>query len=342
MKSIILNEPGSFERTTCEDPGKPGSGEARIRIEKIGICGTDLHAFRGRQPFFAYPRILGHELGVVVEAVGEGVKNVKTGDLCAVEPYLNCGTCVACCVGKTNCCTSLSVLGVHIDGGMREAILVPSTKLHVSNKLQTEQLALVETLGIGAHAVDRTEPQADEKVLVIGAGPIGLSVLQFAAVSGADIALLELNPDRMAFAKAQFGINTCLSSLDTSLKEVEAWTDGDLPTAVFDATGSPSSMASAFSYVANGGRLTFVGLVQADITFNDPEFHRKEMTLRASRNARSEDFARIITLIESGDVDTKPWITHRAGYDDFVEAFPSWLEPETGVVKAILELDREA
>jgi 2-desacetyl-2-hydroxyethyl bacteriochlorophyllide A dehydrogenase len=342
VKSIILNEPGSFERITCDDPGKPGPGEARIRIEKIGICGTDLHAFRGRQPFFAYPRILGHELGVVVEDVGEGVENVKPGDRCAVEPYLNCGTCVACHVGKMNCCTSLSVLGVHIDGGMREAILVPSTKLHVSNKLQVEQLALVETLGIGAHAVDRTQPKPGEKVLVIGAGPIGLSVLQFAAVSGADIALLELNPDRMAFAKAQFGINTCFSSLDTALEEVVAWTDGDLPTAVFDATGNPASMESAFSYVANGGRLTFVGLVQADITFNDPEFHRREMTLLATRNARSEDLARIITLIESGDVDTKPWITHRAGYDDFVEAFPTWLEPEAGVVKAMLELDREA
>jgi len=339
VKSITLNAPGDFVRTTCDDPGHPGPGDARVRIQKIGICGTDLHAFRGRQPFFEYPRILGHELGVVVESVGQGVANLGAGDRCAVEPYLNCGACVACRAGKTNCCTSLKCLGVHTDGGMRESIIVPASKLHASQKLQTQQLALVETLGIGAHAVDRTQPKAGEKVLVIGAGPIGLSVIQFATVAGADVALLELNPDRMAFATGQFGIETGLGSLDTALEEVAAWTGGDLPTAVFDATGNPDSMASAFGYVANGGRLTFVGLVQADITFNDPEFHRREMTLLASRNARSEDFTRIISLIESGDVNTQPWITHRAGYDDFVEAFPGWLDPGAGVVKAMLEMD---
>jgi 2-desacetyl-2-hydroxyethyl bacteriochlorophyllide A dehydrogenase len=222
---------------------------------------------------------------------------------------------------------------------MRESIIVPASKLHSSAKLETQQLALVETLGIGAHAVDRTQPTQGEKVLVIGAGPIGLSVIQFATVAGADVALLELNPDRMAFATEQFGIKTGLSRLGTALEEIVAWTNGDLPTAVFDATGNPGSMASAFGYVANGGRLTFVGLVQANITFNDPEFHRREMTLLASRNARSEDFTRIISMIESGNVDTQPWITHRAGYDDFVEAFPGWLKPEARVVKAMLELD---
>ncbi|MEE2753103.1 MAG: zinc-binding alcohol dehydrogenase family protein, partial [Candidatus Latescibacterota bacterium] len=330
---------GGFVRTTCDDPGKPGPGRARIQIEKIGICGTDLHAYRGRQPFFEYPRILGHELGVVVMSVGPDVTNVSLGDRCAVEPYLNCGNCVACRAGKTNCCNSLQCLGVHTDGGMRESIIVPASKLHSSAKLETQQLALVETLGIGAHAVDRAQLTQGEKVLVIGAGPIGLSVIQFATVAGADVALLELNPDRMAFATEQFGIKTKLPRLGTALEEIVAWTNGDLPTAVFDATGNPGSMASAFGYVANGGRLTFVGLVQANITFNDPEFHRREMTLLASRNARSEDFTRIISMIESGNVDTQPWITHRAGYDDFVEAFPGWLEPEARVVKAMLELD---
>ena len=338
MKSITLNEPGQFVRSTCEDPGRPGPGMARIQIDKVGICGTDLHAFRGRQPFFMYPRILGHELGVVVTEVGDGVDSVQPGDRCAVEPYLNCGTCVACRAGKTNCCTQLEVLGVHVDGGMRDTILFPAHKLHTSKQLETQQLALVETLGIGAHAVDRAQPESGEKVLVIGAGPIGLSVIQFAAVRGPDITLLELNPSRGDFAREQFGIKRVLNDLDTVQDELVAWTDGDLPTAVFDATGNGDSMMSAFQYVANGGRLTLVGLIQGDITFNDPEFHRREMTILASRNARSEDFKRIIELIESGKVDTSPWITHRAGYDDFVESFPSWLEPESKVVKAMLSL----
>ena len=339
MKSITLIEPGRFTLSHCDDPGDPGPGMARIAIDKVGICGTDLHAFRGRQPFFDYPRILGHELGVVVESVGDGVDNVSAGDRCAVEPYLSCGTCVACRAGKTNCCTGLRVLGVHVDGGMKEAIHFPAAKLHPSTTLETRQLALVETLGIGAHAVDRAQPDRGEKVLVIGAGPIGLSVMQFASVAGAEIALLELSPERGAFARAQFGVGRVLSDPDTALEDLESWTDGDLPTAVFDATGNPKSMASAFRYVANGGRLTFVGLVQGDITFSDPEFHRREMTILASRNSRSEDFERIIRLVESGEVDTDPWITHRADYDGFVEAFPGWLDPEAGVVKAILEFD---
>tara|TARA_A100001037_G_scaffold303888_1_gene339069 strand:+ start:994 stop:2022 length:1029 start_codon:yes stop_codon:yes gene_type:complete len=342
VKSITLKEPGSFELTTSADPGDPGEGMARIRIDKVGICGTDLHAFRGRQPFFEYPRILGHELGVVVEAVGPDVDGIAVGDRCAVEPYLNCGTCIACRAGKENCCTQLRVLGVHIDGGMRESIVVPASKLHRSETLQTQQLALVETLGIGAHAVDRTQPGQDEKVLVIGAGPIGLSVIQFAKVRGADVALLELNPDRGAFAREQFGITTLLRDLDTALRDLEEWTDGDLPTAVFDATGNPASMRSAFSCVASGGRLTFVGLVQDEISFSDPEFHRREMTILASRNARSDDFRRIVSLIESGDVNTEPWITHRSDYDGFVEAFPGWLDPEARVVKAMLDLGGSA
>ncbi len=338
MKTITLNKPGQFSLTSCDDPGEPGAGMARLAIDKIGICGTDLHAFRGRQPFFEYPRILGHELGVVVESVGPGVTDIQPGDRCAVEPYLNCGTCVACQAGKTNCCTSLSVLGVHIDGGMKESILYPTEKLYPSETLETQQLALVETLGIGAHAVDRARPQKDEKVLVIGAGPIGLSVIQFALVTGADVAVLELIPDRRQFVQDQLGIPTVFGDLETVPDALEGWTDGDLPTLVFDATGNPKSMAAAFGYVANGGRLTLVGLVQGDITFNDPEFHRREMTILASRNARSEDFRRIIRLIESGEVDTGPWITHRTGYAGFIEAFPTWLEPEAGVVKAMLDL----
>jgi len=338
MKTIILEEPGSFARIETEPPAEPGPGEAAVSVLRVGICGTDLHAFRGRQPFFSYPRILGHELGVEVAAVGPNVTNVKVGDHCAVEPYLTCGTCIACRRGKTNCCEQLQCLGVHVDGGMRERIVVPARNLHPSAALAPKQLALVETLGIGAHAVDRTKPEQDEGVLVIGAGPIGLSVIQFALVAGARVALLELNPDRMAFAKAHFDIAHGIEDLDRVEDELRQVFSGDLPTAVFDATGNVNSMNGAYRHAANGGRLTFVGLVQDDITFHDPEFHRREITLLASRNALSADFSRIISLMESGTVDTQPWITHEAGFDDLIEAFPTWLEPDQGVVKAMLAL----
>ena len=338
MKTIVLENPGEFVRTETAPPAGPGPGEAEVAVLRVGICGSDLHAFRGQQPFFSYPRILGHELGVEVIAVGPDVETVKVGDRCAVEPCLNCGTCIACRQGKTNCCEQLQVLGVHTDGGMRERILVPAHKLHVSGSLAPEQLALVEMLGIGAHAVDRAKPEAGESVLVIGAGPIGLSVIQFALVAGARIALLELNPERMAFASEHFDIAHCIGNLDRVEDDLRDAFSGDLPTAVFDATGNINSMNSAFLYVANGGRLTFVGLVQDQVTFHDPEFHRRELTLLATRNAQGKEFKRIIALMESGTVNTQPWITHEAGFDDLIEAFPTWLDPDQGVVKAMMTM----
>lgn len=339
MKAIVLEEPGQFAPAQRPEPGRPGPGEALVSIRRVGVCGTDLHAFRGRQPFFQYPRVLGHELGVEVLEIGEGVDNVRPGDRCSVEPYLNCGTCIACRAGKTNCCVSLQVLGVHCDGGMCERLVVPAHNLHRSENLTLDQLALVETLGIGAHAVDRASLLERENVLVIGAGPIGLSVMQFAKTAGVRLIAMDINPERLAFARDKMGVTETIESNEDALSSVEELTGGDLPSVVFDATGNPASMMRAFSFVAHGGRLVFVGLFQGDVTFNDPFFHRREMTLLSSRNSTRKDFLRIIGLMESGAIDTKPWITHRAALAEVPVVFPSWLEPESRVLKAVVEVN---
>ena len=339
MKTIRLEEPGRLSFTSIESPVALAAGEARVRVRRIGVCGTDIHAFNGKQPFFTYPRILGHELGVKVAAVGEGVENVKAGDLCAVEPYINCQRCIACRRGKPNCCTSIQVLGVHTDGGMREEFVLPARKLHPSAMLTLDQLALVETLGIGAHAVQRAAIEPDETVLVIGAGPIGLAVMQFVIAAGARLIVLDINDGRLEFCRRTLGAShTVNGANENTLDALKTLTGGDLPTAVFDATGSPRSMAAAFEYPAHGGRLTFVGLFQGEVIFNDPNFHRRELTLLASRNALPADFGRIIRQIETGRIDTTPWITHRATFADVVERFPAWVKPETGVIKAMIEL----
>jgi hypothetical protein len=337
MKTIILEKPERFNTIETDLPGEPGLGEALVSVLKVGICGTDLHAFRGRQPFFSYPRILGHELGVEVIAIGSGVDQVKVGDHCAVEPYFNCGVCIACRHGKVNCCENLKVLGVHIDGGMREQLIVPAHKLHPSGSLALDQLALVETLGIGSHAVDRAQLTPQENILVVGAGPIGLSVIQFAQIEDVNITLLEPNKQRAAFCQEHFRIQNTITSLDDIETDLRRGLEGDLPMVVFDATGNVHSMHNSFSLVANGGRLVLVGIVLDDITFKDPEFHRREMTVLSSRNSLPENFKRIIRLMETGDINTQPWITHRATYDLFADQFPRWLNPETGVVKAMLE-----
>jgi 2-desacetyl-2-hydroxyethyl bacteriochlorophyllide A dehydrogenase len=340
MNALRLEEPGRFALiSTDEPPTSLGPDEALVRVRRIGVCGTDIHAFKGNQPFFSYPRILGHELGVEVIAVGRSSNHVRPGDCCAVEPYLNCGDCIACRRGKSNCCVSLQVLGVHIDGGMREAFIVPSRKLHPSTHLTLDQLALIETLGIGCHATDRAGVEAGEFALVIGAGPIGLTVTQFAMEAGARVIALDINPERLEFCRAQLGAHYLINAaVDDPLEALKQITSGDLPTVVFDATGNPKSMMGAFEYPANGGRLVFVGLFPGDVTFNDPNFHRRELTVLSSRNARSEDFTRIIRLVENGRIDTAPWITHRASFGGAVTEFSHWTKPETGVIKAMIEI----
>ncbi len=344
MLAIVLEEPGRFRLNETPAPPAPGPGEALVRVGRVGICGTDLHAYRGRQPFFSYPRILGHELGVEVVALGTGsaASALREGDRCAVEPYLNCGVCQACRRGRTNCCERLQVLGVHRDGGMVTHLLVPAHKLHPSARLPLEHLALVEMLCIGAHAVRRTELVPGEPVLVIGAGPIGLATAQFALVAGAAVTVLEISPARRDFCRRALGQVELLDGAGLTPADVVAQLrerlSGDLPTVVFDATGNPHSMMNAFGLGANGSKLVLVGLVQGELSFNDPEFHRREMTLLASRNATAADFRTVIGALEAGQVDIAPWITHRSRPSTFLDDFPTWLEPERGVVKAMLEL----
>src|SRR6185312_2563440 len=171
MKAIQLKEPGHFEQIGIDEPKKPSPGEALVRVHRVGICGTDVSGYLGKMPFFSYPRIPGHELGVEVVEVGEGVANVKPGDRCSVEPYINDPNSYASRRGRPNCCEKLEVLGVHRDGGMRPHFLLPARKLHPSKTLAFDQLALVETLAIGCHAVNRGAPSPGESCLVIGAGP---------------------------------------------------------------------------------------------------------------------------------------------------------------------------
>jgi 2-desacetyl-2-hydroxyethyl bacteriochlorophyllide A dehydrogenase len=337
MKAIILDQPGCFRAATVSLPPPVGPGEALVGVCRVGICGTDLHAFAGRQPFFTYPRRLGHELGVEVVETGKGVTGVKVGDRCAVLPYISCGGCVACRQGKTNCCVRLSVLGVHEDGGFCEFLTVPERLLYPSS-LALDELALVEPLSIGAHAVGRGAVVGGEWVLVIGAGPIGLATAQFSIAAGAEVIVMDLNARRLEFCREQLGVRHCIVATATALEEVSELTRGELPTAVFDCTGSKASMEQAFAYVAHGGRLIFVGLVQADISFHDPHFHRREMTLLATRNATGGDFERVIRAIETGQVNVKPWITHRCGFEEFIERFGVWNDPASGVIKGIVEV----
>ena len=341
MKAIILEKPEHFTTANIDEPNQPRAGEALVEVSRVGICGTDVAGYLGKMPFYTYPVIPGHELGVTVLEAGEGVENVGAGDHCAVEPYMNCGECFPCRKGATNCCESLEVIGVHKDGGMRERFVLPARKLHSSENLTMEQLALVETLGIGCHCVDRAGPAKGERVLVIGAGPIGLSVVEFLKVAGAEITVMDMNETRLAFCESPMGVDhTVVFKNDgTDADRLRQANGGELPATVIDATGSHVSMSNAFQFCAFTGQVVYVGITTDELKFRHVTIHRPEITIKASRNALPGDFQRIIRLIEDGVINTDPWLSHHASYDEFIGEFPNWLKPETGVIKAVLHMD---
>jgi 2-desacetyl-2-hydroxyethyl bacteriochlorophyllide A dehydrogenase len=338
MKGIVCEQIDLLKAVEFDEPVLL-PGEAIVRIRRIGICGTDMHAYKGNQPFFTYPRVLGHELAGEVERVAASdPAGFQVGDQVCVIPYLHCGTCIACRNGKTNCCTSMKVMGVHVDGGMRELIAVPTTHLIRTEGLTLDQAAVIEPLSIGAHAVRRSELQTGETVLVIGAGPIGLGVMAFAKHRGAKVIAMDINEERLAFCEAWAGVDHSVNALQNPKERLAELTGGDYPTIVFDATGNARSMSGAFEFVAHGGKLVYVGLVKADISFNDPEFHKRELTLLGSRNATMEDFNQVAEALRSGAIDVERYITHRSSFDAIIDQFDGWLKPESKVIKAMVEV----
>ncbi|MBX2852670.1 MAG: zinc-binding alcohol dehydrogenase family protein [Phycisphaeraceae bacterium] len=341
MKTLYFDEPKKIRTTQTDTPGDPGPGQAQVKTHRVGVCGTDLGGYMGKMPFFKYPRIPGHELGVEVVAVGEGVNNVKVGDKCAIEPYMNCGKCYPCLKGNGNCCINLEVIGVMSDGGLRERFNIRADKLHVGNKLSYEQLALVETLAIGCHAIDRGNVQEGDGVLIIGAGPIGLSALEFAKVKGARLAVMDLSQDRLDFCKKTYGIECGIvpEKDGSEMEQVNAFTDGNGFSIVVDATGHNGSMSNAMRYCAPTGGLVYVGITKQDLVFPHIAIHKPEVTILPSRNALPKDFPYIIDLIEKGTINTAPWITRRMAFDDVLEQFAELITPAPGTIKTIIEMN---
>ncbi|SDK10411.1 2-desacetyl-2-hydroxyethyl bacteriochlorophyllide A dehydrogenase [Billgrantia gudaonensis] len=313
-----------------------------IRIRRVGICGTDIHAYGGNQPYFDYPRVLGHELSGDIVAVGDGIDPELIGQRAYVIPYLHCGECRACRHGKTNCCQNMQVIGVHRDGGMADYLSVPAEHLVTSRKLDSEQLALVECLAIGAHAVRRSATSTDELAVIVGAGPIGMGILQIARARGARTLVVDTNRDRLAFCRDMLGADGILHALEDDLEaRIAHHNDGALADVVFDATGNPAAMNRGFTLAGHGARYVLVSVVKADITFNDPDFHKKELTLLGSRNATREDFETVTRLIESGELQPTAMITHRGPLEKLPTLMPQWCNPATGVIKAMVTCDTQ-
>lgn len=337
MKAIVLKEPGILESIVKEKPAAPAANEVLLKIKHVSICGTDLHAFKGKQPFFSYPRILGHEIAAEIAAVGANVTTLKVGDSCTVEPYRNLVIDQAVKRGKTNCGSQLTVLGVHEDGAMQEYITYPASHIHLTNNLPLDQVSLVEPFAIGSHAVERAQLNADDTILVIGAGPIGLGIMAIARLEHLKIVALDVNQTRLDFVQQKFPeIETVLLG-ETVIDDLKLHLNGELPTVVFDATGNKTSMQATFNYVAAGGTIIFVGLFIGDVVFDDANFHRKEITLKASRSARAADFKKVIGLFKEGLIDTSGYITHRIPFEKLADQFENLYIQDENVIKAIID-----
>jgi 2-desacetyl-2-hydroxyethyl bacteriochlorophyllide A dehydrogenase len=338
MKTLVCTTPGKLEYTRGEKP-ELTKGHAIIKIKRIGICGTDLHAYEGTQPYFTYPRILGHELaGELVDF--DDAPGFQRGEAVTFIPYFNCGECIACRSGKPNCCTSIQVCGVHIHGGMAEYLSVPSGALVHGEGLDFDALALVEPLAIGAHGIRRAAVQTGEFVLVVGAGPIGLGTMEFARIAGANVIAMDINEARLNFCKEKLNVQHVIQAGAADVTEqLLDITHGDMPTVVIDATGNQRAINNSFQYMAHGARYVLIGLQKGDICFSHPEFHKREATLMSSRNATREDFEHVVAAMKDNLINPTTYITHRVLFDEVSEEFKSWLDPETGVVKVMVQMD---
>lgn len=337
MKYIVCEKPFEFQLREKEIP-KRKEGEVLLKIKRIGICGTDIHAYGGNQPFFEYPRILGHELAA--EYIDGDAEGYKAGDKATLIPYFHCGKCVACKRGLTNCCVNITVFGVHIDGGMSEYISIPKEYLINGSGLSYDQLALVEPLSIAYHGIKRADVTAQDTVLIMGAGPIGIGLMQFAKIAGAKVIAMDINDFRLQFCKEEIGVDALLNPMNedviTKLKEI---TDGDMPNVVIDATGNRSVINSAFNYLAHGGRYVLVGLQKGEISFIHPDFHKRESTLMSSRNATREDFDSVVSYLKSGKINSEKYITHRTKFNEMINVFESWIDPKSNLIKGIIEFE---
>jgi 2-desacetyl-2-hydroxyethyl bacteriochlorophyllide A dehydrogenase len=339
MRALVCIRPGELEYREMDAP-LAGPGQAIIKIRRIGICGTDLHAFEGTQPYFDYPRILGHELaGDLVDA--DKAPGFVPGEAVTIIPYFNCGECLACRNGKPNCCQKLKVCGVHVDGGMVDYLSVPSSSLVHGEGLSYDELALVEPLAIGAHAVWRADVKEGEFVLVVGAGPIGLGVMESALIARAQVIAMDVNEGRLDFCRDELHLlHTVLAgTVENNLAKIREFTFGEMPAVVIDATGSRQAINDAFQYLAHGARYVLVGLQKGEINFSHPEFHKREATLMSSRNATREDFIRVMGSMKKGDIDPARYITHRVDFAQVKGEFERWLDPATGVIKAMVGCD---
>lgn len=301
MEAAVFSAPFELAMRERERP-RPGPGEALVRVDAAGLCAGDLYIYLGKNPYVSYPRVGGHEIAGHVEALGPDTAGPKAGTRVVVEPFLGCGTCYPCRIGKPNCCANLRIIGAHQDGGFADYVIAPVAKLfEIPAGMSAYQASFTEPVAIGVQSCRRGQVSSDDTVLILGAGPIGLALVEVANARGAKTYITDVLPERLETA-ASLGA-TPIAAGDGLFDEVMRITNGEGMPVVIEATGVASVMERTVDYVAAGGRIVIVGLVKkgTGVTFPGLDFTRKEMTIVGSR-ASTACFPESLELIASGKI----------------------------------------
>lgn len=331
---------GPFDVTLEEIPFvQPAAGEALVRIERVGVCGSDVSLYKGTHPYRLYPRIQGHEAAGVVVALGEGAAggSVAVGDRVAIEPLLPCGACYPCRIGRANCCTNLKVLGAHVDGAFREFVAAPVALLHPANDLDPDHAALCEPISIAVQAAARGDIGPADRVVVVGAGPIGAGICLAASDRGARVLCVDMLPSRLALARTYGAERTVIAGEEDVEAAIGAWTGGEGPSVAVDAVGAPTVIRQCCAMVASAGRVVIVGLSEQDVSLPIIDFTRKEMTIFGSRNNAGR-FGEAVDLVRRNRDRIGAMITHRFPLEATAEALKFAAEHPAETEKVMIEM----
>ncbi len=339
MKAIEITGPGKVCLSEREMP-VPHPGEVLLKINRVGYCGSDLGAFKGLNPLVTYPRVPGHEIGATIAGLGAGVTGWNVGQEVLVIPYSSCGECSACQKKRFNCCMKNQTLGVQREGMMCEYATAPVEKLMASKTLSLQELALVEPLTVGFHAVARGQVVSADTVAVIGCGAIGLGVIAGANFRGARVIAIDIEDGKASVAKACGASEFINSRTEDVSQRLKSLTDGQGPDVVIEAVGHPLTYRMAVEEVCFAGRVVYIGWAKTPIEYETKLFVLKELDIRGSRNALPQDFRDVIAMLEAGKFPLEAVITKTVSLVDAPAAMDAWAADPAGITKIQIDLDR--
>lgn len=340
MKAIQITHAQELSIINIDTPAAPASGEVLLRLSHVGFCGSDINTFMGRNTMALNPVIPGHEIGAIIEAVGEDVpETLKPGMTVTCNPYTNCGKCASCRNGRVNACQHNETLGVQRNGAMREFITLPWQKIIPAANLSTKECALVEPMSVGFHAVDRSRVTDIDTVMVIGCGMVGMGAIVRAVLRGATVIAADIDDEKLALAKemgAAYAINTKTEDAHARLAEI---TEGFGPDVIIEAVGSVPTYQMAINEVGFTGRVTCIGYAKSEVSFQTKYFVQKELNICGSRNANPSDFRAVIRYMERGTCPADRLITKVIKPEDALETMRWWSQNPGKVFRILVDFN---